>query len=126
MSIDSVPVALARALGCNRVDLSGYKQCRLEVSRSGYEPLTKPPSPFEFLKFPPDAHRLVDTELGSVPDWYVLSGFCRCGYFRNVDLKALRRKFPATTRTDEIASRLRCKRCDSKGQNFFIFQKMLR
>ena len=126
VSVASAPVAIARALGCKRVDITGYNRCRIEIPLQAYEPLNKIPSRLEFLKFPPDAHRLSDTALGDVPEWYVLSGFCKSGYFRQVDLKALRKTYAAETRTNDIARCLRCKRCDNVKDNFFIYQKMLR
>lgn len=126
VSIHSAHVAVARALKCNRVDLGGYNRCRLAIPLSAYEPLDKLPSRMEFLRFPPDAHRLADTELGNVPEWYVLSGFCKCGYFRNVDINDLRKAHPPATRTDDLARCLRCKRCGNTKGNFFIYQKMLR
>jgi len=126
VSVQSLPVTVARTMGCRRVDLSGHMRCRMKIPLSAFKPLEKPPSPFEFLKFPPDAHRLEDMELGNVPNWYVLSGICKCGHYRNVDMKRLRAKFPPNARTDDLARGLDCKRCGNTKDNFFIFQHMLR
>lgn len=126
VSVDSAPVAIARALKCDRVDRSDYNRCRLEIPLNAYEPLNKVPSRLEFLKFPPEAHRLPEMKLQDIPEWYVLSGFCKCGHFRNVDIKALRKIYTPETWTGDIARCLRCKRCDNVKDNFFIYQKMLR
>ncbi|RUM24369.1 hypothetical protein EFQ99_16410 [Rhizobium vallis] len=105
VSVQSLPVTVARTMGCGRVDVSGHLRCRMEIPLSAFKAIEKLLSPLEFLRFPPDAHRLDDTELGNVPAWYVLSGFCKCGHCRNVDMKRLRAKFPPSARTDDFSAK---------------------
>ncbi|MFS2150768.1 hypothetical protein [Rhizobium sp. Rhizsp42] len=69
---------------------------------------------------------LADMALSEVPEWFILYGFCRCGYFRGIDIKKTRKKFSPSSRTSELARYLHCKRCGRKGDNRFIFKQMLR
>jgi hypothetical protein len=126
VSVSSLGVTLARALGCQRVDLSRHMGCPLEIPYSSFKSDNERPSPVDALKLPADMYMLPDMALSEVPDWFILYGFCKCGYFRGVDIQKTRKKFSASSRTSELARFLHCKRCGRKGDNRFTFKQMLR
>jgi len=100
--------------------------CPLEIPYSSFKSDNERPSPVDALKLPADMYMLPDMALSEVPDWFILYGFCKCGYFRGVDIQKTRKKFSASSRTSELARFLHCKRCGRKGDNRFTFKQMLR
>ena len=124
--MSSLAVTLARAMKCQRVDQGGHMGCRLEIPYSAFKSINERPSRIGALKLPPDMYMLPDMALSEVPEWFILYGFCKCGYFRGVDIKKTRQKFNSSSRTSDLARFLHCKRCGHKGDNRFTFKQMLR
>lgn len=126
VAVSSLGVTLARAMKCERVDLGGHMGCRLEIPYSSFKTDIEKPSPMDALKLPADMYMLPDMALSEVPEWFILYGFCKCGYFRGVDIKMTREKFASSSRTSDLARFLHCKRCGRKGDNKFTCKQMLR
>lgn len=126
VALQSLPVAFARAMKCDRVDKAGHMRCRVEIPYSAFEPMAGEPSPIEPPRLPADMYLLSDMALSDVPEWFILFGFCSCGYFRAVDVRRLRAKFAAASSTGDLARFLDCKHCNRKGNSVFTFRKMLR
>ncbi len=124
--MSSLAVTLARAMKCPRVDQGGHMGCRLEIPYSSFKSANDKPSRIDALKLPADMYVLPDMALADVPEWFILFGFCKCGYFRGINIKQTRAKFPPSSRTSELARFLHCKRCGCKGDNRFTFKQMLR
>lgn len=125
ISIRSLPVVVARLLGCPRVDLPDWQRCRLELSLP--RPFTDipKPKPPSAIRLPLGVHRLEDMPLSQVPEFYEVFGYCPCGRRNTLDIPKLSREHPDLT-TFALAARLVCRRCRNAVGNFLAYRFMPR
>lgn len=119
IAVPSLPDVVAKEVGCKRFSSTGWDRCRMAPAYPAFRTKAKP-KPHVII--PRGYTPLEHTTLGKINEWQIVYCKCRCGHLQWVDVPQLARRLGADTSTSDLAKRMRCKRCENRERNVFIFR----